>query len=514
MKRWLTIGLIVIVAGVAAYAFFFRDDKTKYEFRMDKISEGDITMYVTATGTINAVISVEVGTQVSGIIAKLYADFNSIVREGQVIAQIDPTFLQQAVKDATASLERARAQHNDAQRILERTRSLFDKNLESQANYDAALTTFESNQAALKMAQASLDRAKINLAYATIYAPISGVVIDRKVNVGQTVAASFSSPTLYTIANDLQKMQVQATIDESDIGRITVGQEATFTVDAYPDDRFTGTVSQIRLAPVTIQNVVNYTVIIDVDNRDLKLMPGMTANVRILVGSARNVIRVPNMALRLQPPAELVDSAKVKEMAASGQGGGERGRWSEGGAGGGERGRWAEGGMGGRDSGRQGEGGGERMGMMKGLRDSIMAAHGGKMEEDELRSEMRKVFDKMRPARPTSIVKPAARAGQQTKFGIQNVFPELQKSVSTTSRQRARGRVWILTAEKKLVPVSVMTGLSDGKFTEITNSTLKSGDEVVLGATSSAAAKANGAATTNPLAPTQQRPMGGGGPPR
>ncbi len=501
MKRWLTVGLIVIVAGVAAYAFFFREDKTKYEFRLDKISEGDITMYVTATGTINAVISVEVGTQVSGIIAKLYADFNSIVREGQVIAQIDPTFLQQAVKDATASLERARAQFNDAKRTVDRTKSLFDKNLESQANYDAALTAFESNQAALKMAQASLDRAKINLAYATIYAPISGVVIDRKVNVGQTVAASFSSPTLYTIANDLQKMQVQATIDESDIGRITVGQEATFTVDAYPDDRFTGTVSQIRLAPVTIQNVVNYTVIIDVDNRDLKLMPGMTANVRVLVGSARNVIRVSNMALRLQPPAELVDSAKVKEMAGSGQGGGERGRW-------------ADGGPGAREGGRPGEGGGERMGMMKGLRDSILAAHGGKMEEDELRAEMRKVFEKMRPARPTSIVKPPARAGQQTKFGIQSVFPELQKSVSTTSRQRARGRVWVLTAEKKLVPVQVTTGLSDGKYTEIMNSTLKAGDEVVLGATSSAAAKAGGQGTTNPLAPTPQRPMGGGGPPR
>jgi HlyD family secretion protein len=502
MKRWMIIGSVALVAVIAAYFLFFGEDKTKYEFRLDKVSEGDVTMYVTATGTINAVISVEVGTQVSGIIAKLYADFNSIVKEGQVIAQIDPTFLQQAVKDATASLERARAQYNDSKRILDRTKSLFDKNLESQANYDAALTNYESNQAALKMAQASLDRAKINLAYATIYAPISGVVIDRKVNVGQTVAASFSSPTLYTIANDLQKMQVQATIDESDIGRISVGQEATFTVDSYPDDRFTGMVSQIRLAPVTIQNVVNYTVIVDVDNRDLKLMPGMTANVRVLVGSARNVIRVSNMALRLQPPAELIDSTKIKEMAAAGPMGGERGRWSEGG------------GSGGRDSGRGSDGSGDRRMMMGGIRDSIIAAHGGKMEEEELRGEMRKVFDKMRPARPTSIVKPAARAGQNTKFGIQNMFPELQKSVSTTARQRARGRVWILTAAKKLEPVQVTTGLSDGKYTEITTSTLKVGDEIVLGATSSAAAKTNGQSTTNPLAPTQQRPMGGGGPPR
>jgi HlyD family secretion protein len=503
MKRWMIIGSVVLVAVVAVYLLFFNSEKTKYEFRLDKVSEGDVTMYVTATGTINAVISVEVGTQVSGIINKLYADFNSVVKEGQVIAQIDPTFLQQAVKDATASLERARAQYNDSKRILDRTKSLYDKNLESQANYDAALTNYESNQAALKMAQASLDRAKINLAYATIYAPISGVVIDRKVNVGQTVAASFSSPTLYTIANDLQKMQVQATIDETDIGRISVGQEATFTVDSYPDDRFTGMVSQIRLAPVTIQNVVNYTVIVDVDNRDLKLMPGMTANVRILVGSARNVIRVSNMALRLQPPSELIDSTKIKETAAAGPGGsGERGRWSEGGGGSG------------RDSGRGGEGSGDRRMMMSGIRDSIIAAHGGKMAEEDLRGEMRKVFDKMRPARPTSIVKPAARAGQNTKFGIQNMFPELQKSVSTTARQRARGRVWVLTADKKLEPVTVTTGLSDGKYTEIVTSTLKVGDEIVLGATSTAAAKNNGQSTTNPLAPTQQRPMGGGGPPR
>ncbi len=498
MKRWIIIGLVAIVAAVAAYAFFLRDDKPKYEFRVDKISEGDITMNVTATGTINAVISVEVGTQVSGIIAKLYADFNSVVKEGQVIAQIDPTFLQQAVKDATASLERARAQYNDAKRVLERTKSLYEKNLESQANYDAAVTAFESNSAALKQSEASLDRAKINLAYATIYAPISGVVIDRKVNVGQTVAASFSSPTLYTIANDLQKMQVQTTIDESDIGRISVGQEASFTVDAYPEDRFTGTVSQIRLAPVTIQNVVNYTVVVDVDNHDLKLMPGMTANVRILVGSSTKVIRVPNMALRFQPPADLIDSTKVKEMAANGFGGGGRGPWSGGGPGG-------------REGGRMGEGGGDRGGMFRALRDSIMAAHGGTMDDDALRTEMRKVFEKMRgPSRPAAIVKPATRTGKGTRFGIETRFPELQKSIASPTRPHTRGRVWIMNKDKKLEPVMVTTGLSDGKYTEITNTTLKDGDEVVLGATSNKAAAAQ--ATTNPLAPTGGRM--GGGPPR
>jgi HlyD family secretion protein len=491
MKRWLIVGLVVIVAVVAAYMLFFREDKTKYEFRLDKVSEGDVTMYVTATGTINAVISVDIGTQVSGIVSKLYADFNSIVKEGEVIAQIDPTFLQQAVKDATASLERARAQYNDAKRILERTKTLYEKNLESQVNFDAATTSYESNAAAMKQAQASLDRAKINLAYATIYAPISGVVIDRKVNVGQTVAASFSSPTLYTIANDLQKMQVQATIDESDIGRISVGQEASFTVDAYPEDRFTGTVSQIRLAPVTISNVVNYTVVIDVDNRDLKLMPGMTANVRILVGSARNVVRVPNMALRFQPPTELIDSTKIKEMAMNGPGSGP----------------------GGREGGRMGEGGGDRGGMFRGLRDSIQKAHGGNLDEDALRAEMRKAFEKMRgPSKPAAIVKAATRKGQGTRFGIETRFPELQKSIASPTRSRIRGRIWVLTKDQKLEPVMVTTGLSDSKYTEISNTSLKDGDEVVLGAISN---KSNGAQTTaSPLTTTQQRPMGGGGPPR
>jgi HlyD family secretion protein len=355
----------------------------------------------------------------------------------------------------------------------------------------------------LKQAQASLDRAKINLSYATIYAPINGVVIDRKVNVGQTVAASFSSPTLYTIANDLSKMQVQTTVDESDIGRISVGQEASFTVDAYPDDRFTGKVSQIRLAPVSVQNVVNYTVVIDVVNDQLKLMPGMTANVRILVGSSQNVLRVSNLALRFQPPAELVDSVKVKEMRESG--GGMRGE----GMGGGETGR----GEGGRGVGQQG--GGERFGMMRGIRDSINAAHGGQMSEEDLRTEMRKVFEKMRGASAKQAA-PAARittakSGTGTRFGIQNNFPEYQKSAYVPVHQNLRGRVWIKGAEGKLEPVIVMTGLSDGRYTEITSATLKAGDEIVLGASSNSDQTTTQVA--NPLSGQGQRgTMGGGGP--
>ncbi len=510
MKRWIVVAALLVILIATAWFLLFRKSGPEYEFRFDTVSQGDITMYVTATGTINAVVTVEVGTQVSGIVEKLYADFNSVVKARQVIAQIDPTFLQQSVKDATASLERARAQYNDAKRVLERTKTLFDKKLESQVNYDAALTQFESNQAVLKQAEASLDRAKINLAYATIYAPVNGVVIDRKVNVGQTVAASFSSPTLYTIANDLHKMQVETTVDESDIGRISVGQEATFTVDAYPDDRFVGTVSQVRLAPLSIQNVVNYTVIIDVNNTELKLMPGMTANVKILVGSAPNVLRVSNLALRFQPPVPLIDSARVRELRDGGAGMGA----GTGMGGDGRRGMRGEGG----DRGGPPMGGGEpgtddRRARMRVLRDSVMAAHGGTLSDEEMRAEMGKLFarDKVRGASqsPAAKVVPP-RPSSEARYGIDNIFPEYQKSAYTPSRQVTRGRVWILNSHGKLEPIVVRTGLSDGRQTEISADSLKSGDQIVVGATAKAElASKNGA---NPLAPTQQRPMGGGRP--
>jgi HlyD family secretion protein len=316
-RKWIITGIIVIVAAIAAYFLFFRSSAKKYEFRFDSVSKGDLTVFVTSTGAINPVTSVDVGTQVSGIVSKLYADFNSVVRKGQVIAQIDSTFLIQSVKDAQAGVQKARAQLADSKRALDRQKALLDKHLDSQVNYDAALTNYESNDAVLKSAIATLDRAKINLAYATIYAPISGVVINRAVMVGQTVAASFSSPVLYTIANDLSKMQVLTTVDESDIGRISIGQNASFTVEAYDNETFHGTVSQIRLASVSIQNVVNYTVVIDVNNDQLKLMPGMTATVKILVANLHDVLKVPNMALRFQPPVDITDTNKVNALKAA-----------------------------------------------------------------------------------------------------------------------------------------------------------------------------------------------------
>jgi HlyD family secretion protein len=504
MKKTIYIvGIIVVALVVSAYFLFVKRDSRKYDFRLDKVSKGDLMVYVTATGTINAVISVDVGTQVSGIVTKLYADFNSVVKAGQVIARIDTTFLYQSVKDAEASLDRARAQYADSKRNSDRTTGLYKKGLESELNYSAALTAFESNQATLKQAQASLDRAKINLAYATIYAPINGVVTDRKVNVGQTVAASFSSPTLFTIANDLKRMQVQTTVDETDVGKISIGQEATFTVDAYAEDKFSGTVSQIRLAPQSIQNVVNYIVIIDVQNDQLKLMPGMTASVKILVASAADVLRVPNMALRFQPPADLIDTTGTG--GANGMRGGFGGR--------GEAGRDSS--AGGRNfGGGQGGGpGGNMMARFQTIRDSIQTAHGGKLSQDELRTEMRKLFADRMPQRneaPAPIVRPKQSASSDAaKFGIVSNFPEYQKSVYDPSHQSGRGRVWILKANGLLEQIPVRTGLNDGRYTEITSMRLNPGDQLVLGASSG---DNNTDQTRSPLTGQGQgRPMGGGG---
>jgi HlyD family secretion protein len=499
MKKWLVIvGVLVLALAVSGYFLFVKKSATKYSLRLDNVSKGDLTVLVTATGTINPVTSVDVGTQVSGIVAKLYADFNSVVKQGQVIAQIDSTFLVQSVKDAEASLDRAVAQEAESARNLGRAKELLSKGLDTQANNDAALTTFEINKATTKSARASLDRAKINLAYSTIHAPISGVVINRAVNVGQTVAASFSSPTLYSIANDLSKMQVLATVDESDIGRISIGQEATFTVDSYPDETFKGTVSQIRLAPVTIQNVVNYTVVIDVNNDQLRLMPGMTANVKVRVADAKDVLRVPNMALRLQPPADLIDTTKVKGMRD-----GFSGRMRQGGDG---RGGWPG----------ANDGGGPNMGegrnRFRALSDSITAAHGGKISEEDLRKEMRKVFATFHPP-DEQAPKPAAaqfvKPPKSAKFGIDLRFPEYEKSPYVPQHQSGRARIWIQNSSGKLEPVMVRTGITDGKFTEINSRNLKEGDQIVMGVTT------NGemAQTSSPFTQSGGGQRMGGGPP-
>lgn len=316
MKRiYLYILLGIVVLGSVGYLFISGSDGQDGKYRTEKVTRGDVVMQVRATGTINPIQTVKVGSQVSGTIAKLYADFNDEVRKGEVIAQIDSTFLSASVKEAEANLERNQAQVNEAKRTLDRTSELFKKDLVSQADMDAAQTGYEAALAQLKQSRAALDRAKVNLRFAIIRAPIDGVIISRDVDVGQTVAASLQAPQLFTIANDLQNMRVEASVDEADIGQIKEDQSVTFTVDSYPEEQFRGRVSQVRLAPVTVQNVVTYTVIIDVPNPDLKLRPGMTATVSILVAKRENVLRVPTLALRFQPPADAVEEDGAKETA-------------------------------------------------------------------------------------------------------------------------------------------------------------------------------------------------------
>lgn len=289
------VGLLVVSYLV------FGNGRQEEHVRLETIQRGDVSLVITATGKINPVTRVQVGTQVTGTISKIHADFNTKVRKGDVIAQIDPTFLKAQLLEAEASAERARAQVDQAKKTLERATELYERKLISQAEKDEASTNYNLAVANEKQAKAAYHRAEVSLQYTTIVSPIDGVVISRNVDVGQTVAASLQAPILFEIANDLSKIQVEAVIDEVDIGKVKVGQEAAFFVDAYPEEQFRGRVAQIRLQPIVSQNLVGYEVIIDASNEESKLLPGMTANLSIVVETRKDVLRVPSAALRYQP---------------------------------------------------------------------------------------------------------------------------------------------------------------------------------------------------------------------
>jgi len=305
--------LVMVVAPIALVALgwflFLRgggNGSGLYEFV--KIDRGDLEAVVSSTGTLSAVTTVQVGTQVSGRIAKLYADFNQQVKQGQLLAMLDTAPLIQQVNEAESAHERARVQLKQSQMDYDRTAYLFKEKIKTQNDLDMVEVNRELAQATLKSAQSSLERARINLTYASIYSPIDGIVIARNVDVGQTVAASFSAPTLFLIANDLKKMQILANVDEADIGQIKESQPVRFTVQSFPDRKFAGAVTQIRMQPTTVQNVVNYTVVVQVDNTSGELLPGMTATIDFLIGQAQNVLRVPNAALRLKPTEQMMQA--------------------------------------------------------------------------------------------------------------------------------------------------------------------------------------------------------------
>jgi HlyD family secretion protein len=290
---------------LAGGAWFYRraDAKETPAYRLAAVERGSLQSAVSATGALSAVRTVQVGTQVSGQVAAIYVDFNDRVRKGQLLARIDPTLQQQAVQDAQAGLERAQAQLSLARAEYERNKQLFDAKIVTASEFGTVESNFSVQQANVKSARIALERAQKNLGYTAIYAPIDGVIVERNVDVGQTVAASLSAPQLFLIANDLSQMQILASVSESDIGAIKEGQQVKFTVQPYPNQSFTGSVRQVRLQSTTQDNVVNYTVVVGVSNADGKLLPGMTATVQFLTGSADDVLTVPNAALRFRPAA-------------------------------------------------------------------------------------------------------------------------------------------------------------------------------------------------------------------
>ncbi|HLO57707.1 MAG TPA: efflux RND transporter periplasmic adaptor subunit [Bacteroidales bacterium] len=300
-KKVLIISIIVILAVVVFLIIKPGKKDAEYTFDTVKVEKGKISNVVTATGTIEAVTSVDVGTQVSGIIDKVFVDFNDHVKKGQIMALIDKKQLQAQLDQSRATLDQARAQLTYEEATFNRLKALYEKQLVAQSDYDQALYNYQNAQAAVKNATSAFERTKVNLNYAEIYSPIDGVVLNRAIEEGQTVAASFNTPTLFTIVNDLTQMEVETSVSEADIGNVLKGQRVEFTVDAYPDRKFEGSVSEVRLQPTTTNNVVTYAVILSAPNPEKKLMPGMTANATIYVEEKDSTLMISGKATRFTP---------------------------------------------------------------------------------------------------------------------------------------------------------------------------------------------------------------------
>lgn len=312
-KIWLIIlGILAVAIAAILIVRATKSANKELVIRTHVVGEYTVENTVTATGTIEPVETVEVGTQVSGKVEKIYVDYNDVVKKGQLMAELDKQTLNQSLSRAKASLTSAESQLNYAKLTYERTKQLYEANAATLAAYQEAQNSYTQAQMSKRNAQAAYDQARVDLAYAEIYSPIDGIVLDRAVEVGQTVAASFSTPTLFTLANDLTKMQVEADVDEADIGQVKVGQRVTFTVDAYMDDVFDGTVNQIRMKPTTTSNVVTYTVIIDAPNPDQKLFPGMTASVTI-VTEQETGLAAPAEAFNFTPDEQVLKAMRKPE---------------------------------------------------------------------------------------------------------------------------------------------------------------------------------------------------------
>ncbi|MEA3187122.1 MAG: HlyD family secretion protein [Chthoniobacter sp.] len=330
MKKLILI--LVVALLVAGGWWFWKSRKTaQTEYQTAPVTRADLTQMVTATGTLNPVLNVQVGSQISGNIQKLFADYNSPVTEGQIIAQLDPAVYQAIVHQAEGDLANAQSTFELAKLTSKRKEELVTLHAAPQADLDAATAALHQAESTVKIKQANLEKSKVDLDHCTIYAPINGIVISRSVDVGQTVAASLSAPVIFTIANDLRNMQIDSNVAEADVGNVETDQTVNFTVDAFPYRTFHGKVVQVRNAPITVQNVVTYDTVIAVNNDDLKLKPGMTANVSVVVAERENALRIPNAALRFRPPEKQDKTAKPAASAPPAPPGARGGRGGGGG---------------------------------------------------------------------------------------------------------------------------------------------------------------------------------------
>ncbi len=467
--RAIAVALLVVATVAAAGYWYQRRDADAPAYRFAKVERGPLTASVSATGTLNPVTAVQVGTQVSGQIKELLVDFNSPVKRGQLIARIDPETFEYRVRQAQADAEAARsalarAQVNllNAQRDLARTKELVARNFVSpaeldtrQAAFDLAAADVRNTQAVVAQREAALASARVDLARTEIRAPVDGVVIKRSVDVGQTVAASLQAPELFVIAKDLRDMQVETSIDEADVGRIRVGQRATFTVDAFPGRTFAGEVKQVRKAAQTVQNVVTYTVLVTANNDSGELLPGMTANVRIITDTRESVLKVPNAALRFRPAGESAPAPAANGTGAA-----------------------------------AGEGAG---GASAQLRERLVAELKLDAEQqarlDPILAEMRSRFMGLREMPEDARARAAGGIRAEVRARIEQILKPEQKARyaeiaaelgARAPGQSQRGRVWVLEGGKPK-PIDVRVGLTDGTMAEVSAPGLAEGMQVIIG---------------------------------
>jgi HlyD family secretion protein len=521
MKKLVTFLILIAVASGGAYYYYvYGKTQEKPQVIQAAISRGTITEAVSATGTLEALRTVQVGSQVSGVVKKLYVDFNSIVTKDQIIAELDPSLLQVQVEIQKANvarqegdIENQQVQLENDQRNLERTKELFAKLLVNQQQLEAAELQVKTRQASILSSQrqliqtrANLQQAELNVSYTTIRSPIDGVVIARQVDTGQTVQASMNTPQFFTIATDLRSLKLTGSVDEAEIGKIRPGMDVTFGVDSYPNQEFHGKVNAVRLNAQTQSNVVTYPVWIDVPNPDLKLRPSMTANLKIIVATAQDVLRVPNQAMRFRPNADIYAALGLQAPApGQGRSGGQGGRTGAAGTGTGTSTQ---------PSAPQGQGSRAQGDATQGQRAQSAAPQsgrsgGGGFGSQSLTPEQRAEFSRQFGGgrggqRPTSNL--TAPQTPLTADKIDELF-------SPVPRTQSRNAVWTWNEEKKeLKQINIMTGITDGQFTEVLSTTLQVGQQVITGIVLPAkSTTTTSTGQSNPFAPQQNRGGGFGG---